>query len=250
MFKNKLFSEFFLQQIEHCYITYLTQKHGIINYCIYVDDILITYDPNQSDIHKILNDFNSLHTILRFTAEPEDKCTLNFVDLTIHRTPTGFRTGIFRNPTFTDTNIPFTSNHPIQHKYAAFRYLYNRFDSYNLQHKEYQQELNIIHNILQNKSFPIKPQKQPTLNTDKPTTNHTIQKWANFTYIGRETTYITNIFKRTDLKIIFRTKQTKANLLTHKDRTHDKYSLSGVYKLTCPDCHKTYIGQTPAIKNT
>jgi len=26
--------------------------------------------------------------------------------------------------------------------------------------------------------------------------------------------------------------------------SHDKYSLSGVYKLTCPDSHKTYIGQT------
>jgi hypothetical protein len=35
-----------------------------------------------------------------------------------------------------------------------------------------------------------------------------------------------------------------ANLLTHKDYTHDKYSLSGVYQLTCPDCHKTNVGQT------
>jgi hypothetical protein len=35
-----------------------------------------------------------------------------------------------------------------------------------------------------------------------------------------------------------------ANLLTHKDRAHDKYSISGVYKLTCPDCHKTYVEQT------
>jgi hypothetical protein len=38
-----------------------------------------------------------------------------------------------------------------------------------------------------------------------------------------------------DLKITFRTTQTTANLLTQKDRTHDKYSPSGVYKLTCPD---------------
>ena len=67
---------------------------------------------------------------------------------------------------------------------------------------------------------------------------------ANFTYIGKETTYITNIFKRTELKITFRTTNTLASLLTHKDRALDKYSLSGVYKLTCPDCHKTYVGQT------
>jgi hypothetical protein len=26
--------------------------------------------------------------------------------------------------------------------------------------------------------------------------------------------------------------------------TTDKFSKSGVYKLTCPDCHKAYVGQT------
>jgi len=64
------------------------------------------------------------------------------------------------------------------------------------------------------------------------------------TYVGKETSYITNISKQTELKITLRTTYTLANLLTHKDHGHDKYSLSGVYKLTCPDCHKTYIGQT------
>jgi len=33
-------------------------------------------------------------------------------------------------------------------------------------------------------------------------------------------------------------------LLSCKNDTPDKFSLSGVYKLTCPDCHKVYIGQT------
>jgi hypothetical protein len=111
-----LISEIFLQHIEQSHTTDLTQKHEIINYCRYVDDILIIYDPNQSVIKKILNDFNSIHPQLRFTAETEDNCTLNLLDLSIHRTPTGLRTGIFRKPTFTDIIIPFTSNHPIQHK--------------------------------------------------------------------------------------------------------------------------------------
>ena len=26
--------------------------------------------------------------------------------------------------------------------------------------------------------------------------------------------------------------------------THDKYTRSEAYKLTCPDCHKAYVGQT------
>jgi hypothetical protein len=68
------------------------------------------------------------------------------------------------------------------------------------------------------------------------------QKWARFTYIGKETSYITNIFKWTELKISFRTTNTLGNLLTHKHHVHDKFSLSGVYKLICPDCNKTYVG--------
>jgi hypothetical protein len=115
------------------------------------------------------------------------------------------RTAIFRKPTFTDTIIPFTSNHPTHHKYATVKYLYNRLDSYNLQHEEYQQELNIIHNILHNNSFLIRPHKPPTHILVKQLTPRTTHKWAIFTYIGKETSYITNIFKWTELKVAFRT---------------------------------------------
>jgi len=56
-----LIAEIFLQHIEHSHLTNLTQKHKIINYCRYVDDILIIFDPNHTDIQEIINEFNSLH---------------------------------------------------------------------------------------------------------------------------------------------------------------------------------------------
>ena len=157
-----LIAEMFLKHIEHSHLTHLTQKHKIINYCRYVDDILIIFDPNHSNILEIINDFNSLHPKLQFTAETEKDYTLNYLYLSISRTPTGLNAAIFRKPTFTDTIKPFTSNHPTQHKYATVRYLYSRLNSYNLNQQEYQQELNIIHNIPHNNSFPIKPHKSPT----------------------------------------------------------------------------------------
>jgi len=76
-----LISEMFLQHIEHSHLTRLTRKHKIINYCRYVDDILIIFDPNLSDIQTILNDFNALHPKLQFTAEIEEDCTLNYLEL-------------------------------------------------------------------------------------------------------------------------------------------------------------------------
>ena len=114
-----------------------------------------------------------------------------------------------------------------------------------LQQEQYQHELNIIHNILQNNAFPIKHHKPPTHNPLRPRAPRTTkQKWTSFTYLGKETSYITNLFRTTKLKIAFRTTNTIGNLLSHKIPNPDKFSLSGVYRLTYPDCNKTYVGQT------
>jgi hypothetical protein len=109
-------AEIFLQSTEYSQLTCLTNKHEIINYFRYVDDILLIFDSNQSNIQKILDDFNSLHPKLQSTAEIEKDHTLNFLNISIHRTPTNMRTAIFRKNTFTDTIIPLNSNHPTHHK--------------------------------------------------------------------------------------------------------------------------------------
>jgi len=90
-----LIAEIFLQNIEHSHLTHLTQKHKIINYCRYVDDILIVFDPNHSNIIEFINYFNSLHPKLQFTAKTEKDCTLNYLHLSINRTPTGLNAAIF-----------------------------------------------------------------------------------------------------------------------------------------------------------
>ena len=77
----------------------------------------------------------------------------------------------------------------------------------------------------------------PARNQNKP------HKWAPFTYFGRETTFIMNIFKKADIGIILRTNNTLQKLLMTKPQTRDKYSRSDTYKLTCPDCN-AYVGQT------
>jgi len=66
-----LIAEIFLQHKEHSHLIRLTHKHRIINYCRYVDDILLTFDSSHTDIQKILDDFSSLHPKLQFTAETE-----------------------------------------------------------------------------------------------------------------------------------------------------------------------------------
>ena len=140
--------------------------------------------------------------------------------------------------------IPYTSNHPTQHKFAAVRFLYNRLNSYQLQPAEYRREENTIHNILHNNSFPILPQKTIPKNPPHPQRNPATQSWAVFTYTGKETTYITKLFRHTNIKIAYRTNNNLLRHLTPNPQPLDPLTRSGVYRLSCPDCSKAYIGQT------
>ena len=218
-----IIAKIFLQHMEHTQIAQLLQKHKIVNYCRYVDDILLIFDSNHTNIQMIQDDFNNLHPNLQFTAEIERDHTLSYLDISIHRTSTSIRTAIYRKPAFTDTIIPYTSNHPAHHKYAAVRFLFNRLDSYNLQQDLYNHELNTIHNLLHNNGFPIKPQQPPTHNPTRITKKKTTkQKWASFTHIDKGTSYITNLFRKTQLRIAFRTTNTIGYLLSHREPNQDK----------------------------
>jgi len=59
--------------------------------------------------------------------------------------------------------------------------MFGRLNSYNLQHEDYQYEVNVINNFLQNNSFPIKPH---ILKPGKPKDPKMPKKWATFTYTG------------------------------------------------------------------
>jgi hypothetical protein len=86
-----------------------------------------------------------------------------------------------------------------------------------------------------------------SLTSPMPQTQHsttTNKQWCTFTYTGKETTFITKLFKHTNIKVAFRTSNNIWKHLSQPPPEHDKYKQSGVYKLTCPDCGKAYIGQT------
>jgi hypothetical protein len=107
-----LISELFLQQTEHLHLAHLTTKLKIIKYFCYVDDILLIFDSNHTDIQTVINDFNAIHPKLKFMAEIKTGNMITYLDITIHRTPTDWKISIYKKPTFTDAIIPFTSNHP------------------------------------------------------------------------------------------------------------------------------------------
>jgi hypothetical protein len=208
-----IIAEFFLQHLEDAHLEHLTMKHKITAYFRFVDDILISYDSHRTNINSIQIDFNRIHPNMKFTVETEANNRINYLDVTIHRNPTNWVTSIHRKPTFTDTIIPYSSNHPAQHKCAAASFLYNGLISYQLGEKAYEEKEDTIHDILSNNGFPAHTHKPPTSTTLVKETSTTTHKWVPFTYFGNETTFITNLFKKTDLKIALCTNNTIQKLL-------------------------------------
>jgi len=98
---------------------------------------------------------NTLHPNMKFTAELESDNQINFLVITIRKTPTKWITSTYRKPSFTDSIIPYSLNHPPQLKHAAKRYLYNRLNTYHLQYDEYKEELDTIHDIMLNNGLPV-----------------------------------------------------------------------------------------------
>ena len=128
------------------------------------------------------NDFNTLHPNMKFTAETETDNKLNFLDVTIHRIPNNRKISIYRKPSFTDTIIPYSSNHPAQHKYAAIRFLHNRLNTYHLHKEEYNEEVNTIRGIMLNYGFAIHTHKIPTIGQPPPPPQQT--NWHPHTKMG------------------------------------------------------------------
>jgi hypothetical protein len=111
--------------------------------------------------------------------------------------------------------------------------------------EEHQHEENIIHNILHNNGFLIQRQKRKMEHSQNQSTQPSNpKKWCTFTYIGKETSFITKIFKQANLQMAYHTSNTLRKHLCYSNTQQDKFTNSGVYKLTCPDCNKAYIGQT------
>jgi len=100
--------------------------------------------------------------------------------------------------------------------------LHNRRNTYQLSHFDEKKEKNIIQQIITNNKYDppvldkIKLKKKQTKqDTEK-------YKWAKFTYIGRETLFITKIFKDSNIKVTFSTDNTIEKLLTTQQKQSTK----------------------------
>ena len=247
-------SEIYLQYMENIHLYKILNKNNIIGYFRYVDDILIIYNQDLTDIDQVLDEFNYTLPTLKFTMENECNNAINFLDINIHKGIDKFNFNIYRKPTTTDTIIPQDSCHPLQHKYATINYFINRMNNYHLNTQRKEQEINTVKQILVNNNFnnikfnSMINKQHKNCNKTEPNNkpDHNKHKWVTFTYIGKETYTITKLFNKLPINIAYKTNNTIGKLLndTESRKTEEKLDSSGIYRLSCPDCNMKYIGQT------
>jgi hypothetical protein len=91
----------------------------------YADDIVLLY-VNRTNANNTAKQLNSIHQNLQFKGTEEDNEQINYLDLAIKRNTNNLTIGIYRKLTYTDTIMHFTSNHTMQQKLAAYRYMLHR----------------------------------------------------------------------------------------------------------------------------
>jgi hypothetical protein len=199
---SAILAEIYLQYIKSDNIYDILQNHKIIGYFRYVDDILLIYSEEITNINLTLQEFNSIHPKLIFTVEKEQTNKINFLDITIQRTENKLTYGISRKATATDTIIHNKSCHPTQHKMSAINYMSNRLNTYPVNKCEKNAERDTIKHILQQNHYQINNSIKQKLNKGNPTNQNPQKenkqakhKWATFTYFGHKITKVTNVFK-------------------------------------------------------
>jgi hypothetical protein len=245
---SSILSEVFLQYLESTQIIDVLTNNNIRGYFRYVDDILIIYNDDITDIDKVHGEFNNLAPTIKFSIEKEHNNKIDFLDITINKETEKFKYSIFRKPTTTDVIIPDDSCHPPEQKHAAIRYMLNRMNTYYLDDDNKRTELNTIKQIATNNGYKASVIEQLSKHKTKQTTNDNNKNlWAKFTYLGKHTKFITKLFKDTPVKFAFTNNNSIQRHFSVKPsilpRTK-QYGKSGIYQLTCPDCYKKYTGQT------
>jgi hypothetical protein len=74
-----LLAEVYIQHMGHKQLYPILIKYQIIGYFRYIDDILIIYNQNKTNIDETLVEFNKQRTNIKFTTEKEQHNSINFL---------------------------------------------------------------------------------------------------------------------------------------------------------------------------
>ena len=224
----------------------------------YVDDIFAIVNKKRGeDAEKLLN---LQDRSIKFTTEWEKDGILPFLDLKVIRNIDKLEFGIFRKETQTDNYIKAYSYNPRPHKHAIINSLTFRLTNIPLNKKEYNKEYEHILHTANKNGFgkelvekKIKKFKHQKLKKEISTLNNLNEerKFKKFTFHPYVHHKFQKIFNEININLApvnnYKLKSVLKSEIKDKVPTSQK---SGIYKIACKNCNKSYIGKTKRNLNT
>ena len=239
----------------------------------YMDDILCESRTDELDSRLVM--LNNLHANLSFTIEKEIGGKISFLDMTIYNDNGSLSSGWYRKPTDTGLTLNFHSLAPNKYKRsvvisAVFRVFRACSDWKNVhigleevkkmlhdnQYPDYFVDP-IIHTTLCKlvdknyvDSMEIDCAEDLDMTRDVNACVHVVPENEKFRffvlYRGKPTDMLAKQFKRLNApcKVIMTTRKLKTCLPSLKPVVPRMLLSNVVYKLTCPGCGASYVGQT------
>ena len=119
----------------------------------YVDDTFILW-PHQEDVQILLDHANSIWPSIQFTMEKEQDNKLPFLDVLVTSTEQGFRSSVYRKPTFTGKYLDFNSHHTYTVKKGTVRCLQHRAKTISSDTDAYPEEIISLRHNLHRNNYP------------------------------------------------------------------------------------------------
>ena len=213
----------------------------------YVDDTFVVVSALAQD--ELTEHLNSLDDNIKFTTESACDGCLPFLDTAIQVHDDASTTvKIYRKPTHTDQYLNFTSNHHLEHKRSVVRTLLNRADSLVTKDEDKQEERTHIQTALRANNYPdwiFKiPHRKPRPLPDRETATKTTPSVA-LPYIRGLSEKLSTIFRDHGVSTYHKPINTIRSRLVHpKDKVPNNKKCGVIYKITCPSCNDTYVGET------
>lgn len=246
-----ILADIYMNSLENKIINEVLNQDASFKWLRYVDDVWVKFNSSKITSETILNKCNSLNNSIQFTKEDEINNKLCYLDIEIYRKTNKVTTSVHRKPTTTSHTLHIKSNHPEQHKRAAFNCYVNRALKIPNTPANKIKEMKIIEQIAIENGYNKRWLKQIIDKNMAPkikSPNTEEKKFVTFTYINKQTDKITQLFRnKFKLNIAYRTNNKIGQKLGKHNLNHSNiFDKSGVYRLNCNEqgCFKQYVGQS------
>ena len=243
-----------------------------------MDDVLTVV--RKDGVNERLNEINNLHPSLHFTCETEHEGKLAFLDMMIKNNSGKLSSSWYRKPSDTGLTLNYHALAPLKYKKSVVNSFVYRVYRSSSNWENFHNGLNEAIEILENNQYPnsfvmpivkrvidklVCPEGYDECVTDSVSesvnestcesldSNACLINMADkdkfkffLTYRGKPTEQLAKSFRKLNApcKMVMKTKKTKTVLPSLKPMVPKMLQSAVVYKITCPGCNSSYVGQT------